>query len=255
MKHALLRTSISAVLILGLNAGAFAQSDKASGTALAGPAPALPSDGPASNADAPAGAVVDPDNMADSLNSRQQIRQSFTFTRTKNGEVIETKQETVTYSRSDPVLTTEAQLSPFDALKQRFDNEVLTRTEALEEARLDFVIADLDRDGRLTESEFLRLVATWRDRSGDGDAAESARERQYRSFIEQLENETPVSDADAARTRYLTLAGSAPSISREDYVRDYLVDFDAMDADGDMMLRGDELIRFRALNRGRELSK
>lgn len=219
---------------------------------------ALPADQPTDSADVAGSAAVDPDNMADQLNSRQQVRQSFTFTRTVNGEVVETKTETIDYSRSDPVRSTEASTSAFDALKAKFDSEVLSRTEAFEEAKLDFVVADVDHDAKMTESEFLRLVQTWRDQAQDApSSADSARERQYRAFINELD-QTDGAHADQiedakARQKFKFMAGAAQSVGREDFIREYLVDFDAMDANGDMLLRGDELVKFRALNRGDSL--
>lgn len=221
---------------------------------LAGTPGALPADQSASNADVAAGAAVDPDNMADQLNARQQVRQSFTFTRTVNGEVVEQKQEEIAYSRSDPVRSTEAKMSAFDALKAKFDREVLTRTEAFEEAKLDFVVADADRDGKMVEAEFLRLVKTWRDDRDDTPGAESARERQYRAFLEEIGADGAAEAPDAAdakaRQKFAFMAGAAQAVGREDFIREYLVEFDAMDANGDMLLRGDELLKFRALNRG-----
>lgn len=224
---------------------------------LPGPVPALPADSPASIADA-GPAVIDADNMADDLNKRQQIQQSFVFTRTVNGEIAETEQRAVSYSRDDPVRTTESNLSTLDALQAKFDSEVLTRTEAFEEAKLDFVVADLDRDGKLIEPEYLRLVETWnetRAASPASSAEESARERQYRAFVDQLEEDgaTPAAGGADSKQKFAFMSGAATSIGREDYLREYLLEFDSMDADADMLLKGDELLKFRALNRGENL--
>ncbi len=46
------------------------------------------------------------------------------------------------------------------------------------------------------------------------------------------------------------MAGAAGALSRDDYVREYLLDFDSMDRDHDMLLKSEELLRFRAANRG-----
>jgi hypothetical protein len=110
-------------------------------------APPVPVPPAAAPSDAPAAAVaaapqVDEDNMADDLNKRQQLKQAFTFTRTVNGEVVETDTRSITYSRNDPIRTTETTVSPFDALKAKFDSELLSRTEAFREAKLDFTAAD-----------------------------------------------------------------------------------------------------------------
>lgn len=199
-------------------------------------------------------AEPNPDEMADLLNSRQQIKQSFTFTRTINGEVVETDQRTVTYSRKDPLRGTEAGESPLNALKEAFDSEVLTRTEAFEEARLDFVIADKNRDNLMTAEEFAALLETWRETGAHAANApdeETARQRQYRAFVEELDPEGAKEDAETrAGQKFLSMAGASQTVSREDYLREYLLDFDSMDADGDGLLKSEELMLFRALNRG-----
>ena len=199
-------------------------------------------------------AEPNPDEIADLLNSRQQIMQSYTFTRTIDGEVVETGQRTLTYSRKDPVRETEAGDSPLDALKAAFDSEVLTRTEAFEEARLDFVIADQNRDVLMTTDEFAALIETWRETGAHAANApneETARQRQYRAFVEELDPEGAREDAEtSAGQKFLSMAGASQTVSREDYLREYLLDFDSMDADGDGLLRGEELMLFRALNRG-----
>jgi polyhydroxyalkanoate synthesis regulator phasin len=218
------------------------------------PAAPLPQDAPAP---APASPAVDEDNMADELNRRQQIQQTFTLQRMVDGKVIETEQRTVTYSRTDPLRTTESGLSAVDALAQKFDAEVLSKTEAFEEAKLDFVVADLNRDGKMTTEEYLRLVDTWKERGDDAASAEeSARERQYRAFVEELEGsgETAPADGEAnSRAKFVQMTSGAGVIARDDYHRAWLADFDAADANKDMMLRGEELMRFRALNRAEAL--
>jgi hypothetical protein len=46
------------------------------------------------------------------------------------------------------------------------------------------------------------------------------------------------------------MAGAAETLSLQDYIREQMLDFDSMDADKDTILNGEELMRFRALNRG-----
>ncbi|NWG70953.1 MAG: hypothetical protein HXY23_04990 [Parvularculaceae bacterium] len=238
---------LSGATALVLSGAAMAQTDIAP---LPAPAPALPGDAAAPVAAAP---VVDEDNMADELNKRQQLQQKFIFTRTVDGKVVETDEREVTYSRGDPIRTTESNVSAMDALAARFDAEVLTKTEAFEEAKLDFVVADLNRDGKLTVDEYLRLVATWRETADDAASpGESARERQYRAFIEELDGRddaAPASDAALAE-KFGRLTNMTGVIARDDYYRAWLAEFDSVDADKDMLLRGDELVRFRAMNRG-----
>ena len=107
--------------------------------------------------------AINEDEMADILNSQQQIKQDVTLTRSVNGQVVETKTETVIYSKDDPLRETEAGPSPLEKLKAQFDSQLLTRKEAIEEARLDFVVADLDRNDAMNAAEFVFLVKGWEE--------------------------------------------------------------------------------------------
>ena len=201
--------------------------------------------------------VVNEDEMADSLNSQQQLQQSFTFTRRINGEVVGTEKKTVTFDRNDPIRDTEAGQSALEKLRAEFDQEVLTRTEAFDEAKLDFVIADLDRDGQMTADEFARLVENWRNRQvGDAAAAEqeTTLQQRYVEFLDEIDaSEGDAQIEETARQKHSFMSGAAESISQRDYIREYMLDFDAMDANKDGLLQGDELLKFRAANRGKTL--
>ncbi len=220
------------------------------------PLGAAPAEEPAPDA-APAQEDSDPDNMASQLNSQQQIKQTFTIKRTINGEVVETDQRTVTYSRSDPTRPSEAGSSVVEELLTAFNNEVLTRAEAFEEAKLDFVVADIDRDNLMSEQEFIGLVDTWRTnaaRKAEAADEQTARDRQYRAFIEELNpNIGAQESAVRASRKFAFMAGASTAMARDDYIREYLLDFDSMDSDGDSILRGEELLQFRALNKGETL--
>lgn len=235
-------------------AGAMAQTPPSTTEAEAALAPAAETAAPE------VAAEPNPDEMADSLNAQQQIKQSFTFTRTIDGKVVETDTKTVTYSRDDPMRPTEAGETALESLRQAFDREVLTRTEAFEEAKLDFVIADRDRDNTINADEFAALVETWRETGAHETTApaaneETARQRQYRAFIEEIDPEGAKQEAaERAKRKFMYMAGAAQYLSREDYLREYLLDFDSMDADGDSILKGEELMMFRAVNRGETLS-
>lgn len=195
-----------------------------------------------------------PDEMADLLNSRQQLQQTFTLRRTIDGKVVETEKRTVTYDPASPYRETEAGRTTLERLKTAFDGEVLTRSEAFEEAKLDFTIGDVNRDGAMTADEFSELVASWRDvesRKTSAPNAEIARQRQYDAFLAEISPETAQMQYEAyAKEKFMFLTGGAETVSRKDYIREYLLDFDAMDADTDAILKGDELLKFRALNRG-----
>ena len=194
------------------------------------------------------------DNMADQLNSQQQLQQSFTFRRTINGKVVETDRRTVTYDRNSPSRATEAGLSTLERLKARFDAEVLTRMEAFEESKLDFTIADTNRDDVMSIDEFSILVTSWKEadtRNIEAPTAKQDRQKQYDAFIAEISPETAKMKADQfANEKFLFLTGGMNSVARKDYIREYLLDFDAMDMDKDTILRGAELGKFRALNRG-----
>ena len=197
--------------------------------------------------------------MADMLNSRQQLKQTYTLRRTINGEVVESEKRTVTLSRDKPYRETEAGVTTVEALKAAFDGELLTRIEAFEEAKLDFVVADVDRDEVMTREEFVRLVDTWREdtaRTADAPTQEIARQRQYDAFLSEISPQAADSQSDQyAREKFAFMAGAAETVSRQDYIREYLLDFDTMDANKDTMLRNDELMRFRALNRGEKFNQ
>lgn len=200
---------------------------------------------------------VNPDEMADMLNSSQQLKQTFTLKRTINGEVVETDKRTVTFSRDMPYRETEARQTTLEQLKASFDGEALTRTEAFEEAKLDFIVADTDRDEAMTAGEFAILVDSWRKndaRTADAPTEEIARQRQYDAFLEELDPSAAQMQTEAyAREKFAFMAGASEAMSLQDYIREYLLDFDSMDADKDTVLTGDELMRFRALNRGETL--
>jgi len=244
-----------------LAAAAFPASAQSDDPVSAEPLPAPVAEPSVSEAPAAASPEDDPDSdeYANRLNAGQQIRQDFTVTRTINGQVVETQTRTLTFSRGDPVRPTEAGGSPVEALIAAFNSELLTRTEAFEEARLDFVVADLDRDGKLTADEFAGLVEVWRTsavRETPVSGPEQARDRQHRAFLDEIAPEgAQLAAENRARAKFAYMTGAAPTLSREDYIREYLLDFDSMDGDGDGMLRGEELMMFRALNRGETLTR
>ena len=203
-------------------------------------------------------APVNPDEMADMLNSQQQLKQTYTLKRTINGKVVESEKRTVTFDRNAPYRETEAGATTVEALKAAFDGELLTRIEAFEEAKLDFTIADANRDQTMTQDEFLSLVDTWRqsdDRAADAPTEEIARQRQYDAFLSEINPQAAESQSDQyAREKFAFMAGAAQTVSREVYIREYLLDFDTMDTNKDTLLRDDELMRFRALNRGEKIN-
>lgn len=227
-----------------------------SAAAVAAPAASQPADQSQSPQPAPealaadaSGPPLNPDEMADYLNSQQKIEQTYTLTRTINGEVVDTKRETVVFKPGDPVRSTEAGQSALDALRARFDAELLTRTEAFEEAKLDFVVADVNRDGVMTADEFAGLARTWSE--NERAAAEVAGRSGREAFIASLDASDAAQVDANARGKFAAMAGAAAAIPREAYLREYMLDFDASDADRDSLLKESELAHFRAISRGK----
>ena len=206
--------------------------------------------------------MPNPDESADLLNSRQQLQQNFTLKRTINGEVVESEKRTVTYSRGDPYRATEADRESItDVLRSEFDGKLLTRNEAFEEAKIDFIIADADRNGAVDADEFAALVASWADndaRNAEAPTEDIARQRRYDAFLSEIggDNANVELKRDLmAKQKFTFMAGAAQTLSREDYIREYLLDFDTMDTDNDGQLKDEELRRFRAVSRGESLAE
>lgn len=191
-------------------------------------------------------------DIADRLNSLQQLEQMVTFTRTIDGEIVETVTEKITYAKDDPIQSTEAGTSIIDRLNERFDRAALTRNEAFEEAKLDFIVADIDRSGSMSADEFVALVAHWR---ADENSASGADDLRQVSIDENGEitatGGTPITSA--ARKKFAFMTGMNQTIAKSDYIREYLTEFDAFDENNDSYLRGEELEGFRKANRGESL--
>lgn len=207
------------------------------------------------NTEVKAASEPDPDESADLLNSRQQLQQTFTLQRTINGEVVDRAKRTVTFTRDDPYQETEANPENVtEVLKLRFDGELLTRNEAFEEAKIDFIIADVNRDGAMHADEFAVLTASWVDndtRNAEAPTEEIARQRHYDHFLAEISSDDIQLKRDTmAKQKFAFMAGASETISREDYIREYLLDFDTMDENNDGILKQEELRRFRAVTRG-----
>ncbi|MEK7266603.1 MAG: hypothetical protein AAB227_10960 [Pseudomonadota bacterium] len=197
----------------------------------------------AAPAEAPA---INEDEMADLLNSQQQIKQDVTLTRSVNGQVVETKKETVVYSKDDPLRDSEAGLSPLEKLKEQFDSQALTRKEALEEAKLDFVVADLDRDDAVSADEFVYLVKGWESAEISGSGHGRFIDPYYHVDQEEADRE----HAEQARAKFAAMAGADLTMAKKAFTRKIVDEFEANDLDKDDLLRGDELLKFRAAVRG-----
>jgi Ca2+-binding EF-hand superfamily protein len=210
---------------------------------------------PAQAAAAPApNSAAEPseDEMADLLNSRQQLKQDVTLQRSVDGKVIETRKETVIYDHTDPLRSSESAVAPLDRLRAAFDQEALTRREALREAELDFALADKDRNGWLTEAEFGDLVHAWRE--GDVQSAalgKSNRAIRFVDFHDGLAEEAADNLAvEEARQKYAAMVAGRGALTKREFMREVSAAFDKFDADQNGLLRETELIAFRASARG-----
>lgn len=186
------------------------------------------------------------DEMADFLNSQQQIKQDVTLTRTVDGKVVETRKETVVYSKNDPLRGSEAGQSPLEKLKDIFDSQALTRKEALDEAKLDFVVADLDRDDAISAAEFVYLVKGWESAEISG----AGHGRFVDPYFHVDQEAADAEHAEQARLKFTAMAGEDATLSKKAFTRRVIGEFEEHDADKDGLLRGDELLNFRASIRG-----
>jgi len=193
------------------------------------------------------------DEIADRLNSLQQLQQKVTLTRTIDGEIVETIQETIIYTDEDPIRSSEAGTSLIEKLNQRFDLAALTRNEAFEEAKLDFIVADTNRDETMSADEFEALVAQWRSDDADKSSVND-------NLDTSSTNENDVSTVPGApllptpaRQKFAFMSGMSEAISQKDYIREYLTEFDAFDENNDSYLRDEELTSFRKASRGDRL--
>ena len=114
-----------------------------------------------------------------------------------------------------------------------------------------------DRNDKITAQEFAILVESWRNddvRQADAPNKEIARQRQYDAFLDEINPDAAEIQNEAyAKEKFAFMAGAADAMTLQDYIREYLLDFDSMDENQDTVLTGDELMRFRALNRGETL--
>ncbi|MBY0420988.1 MAG: hypothetical protein K2Q06_01710 [Parvularculaceae bacterium] len=232
-----LKTCLAAALFAGASSAALAQ----------GTAPAAPQT-PQPPATATEPATPNPDEMASTLNKQQTVRETYTLTRTIDGKVVETTQRSIVTDPGAPDLPSEASASAVERLKEQFANEALTRTDAYEEAKLDFAAADALRRGRIGEDDFVALVEDWRQGAVEGD---DAGRRRMQAFTQGLDKATVEA---AARAKFRLMAGSETTLTRKQYVRETMIDFDAVDANKDRFLRGEELMKFRAVTTGASIA-
>jgi hypothetical protein len=213
------------------------------------PAPvALEADAPAP-VDAPAAAAepaINEDEMADLLNARQQVKQGVTLTKTVDGKVIDTRKDTIVYAKDDPIRGSEAGPSALEKLQAEFDSQTLTRREALQEAKTDFVLADLDRSETLTADEFVFLVMGWQN----ADITGVGRDRFIDPYFHVDQATADAEHQAQARAKFAAMAGAEVAISKKALSREVTREFDEHDLDDDELLTGDELLNFRASVRG-----
>ena len=195
-------------------------------------------------------APIDADNMAAYLNAQQKIEQKVKLTRSIGGQIVETKEKTLTYSKDDPLNSTEAGQTALDKLQAEFDSETLTRKEAVDEAKLDFVVADTDRDGKMTPDEFAFLVEGWQSNEVEGGGRDRFVDPVQHASVEEAKAE----HEKQARAKFAFIAGETGALSPKQYLKASMFDFDTFDANNDGVLTGQELLHYREANRGEPVS-
>ncbi len=186
------------------------------------------------------------DNIADDLNARRRVNPTATVKRVINGEIVETKKVPVP-DEAYPNQPTEAGMTASEVVRLRIDRETLTRTEAAEEARLDFDVADQNNDSNMSLPELEALFAV---RPIDPNYAMFFKNGDVRKDEQdpQLTGETATRLAD----RFFLMQGTDEKLGETVYVRHVINEFDVVDHDGDGVLKGEELNRFRARQLARE---
>ena len=175
------------------------------------------------------------DNIAASLNARQKIKQDFTLTHKVNGEVVETTKRSVTVTGTTP-RRTEAGVTLAERLSASYDRELLTRSEAYEEGKVNFALGDIDRDKKMSEDEFLRLLDTLKEHRDDALNKDTSLRK---SFIAEL-------DDAAARTQFKAIAGERTLLDEKSFVLAFLAEFDRADTNKDGVVKDAELTTFRS---------
>lgn len=236
-----LRIFLVATAAIAAPGWSFAQTQEAP---IAEPLAPLPAEAPPEGeAAAPA---INEDEMADFLNSQQQIKQDVTLTRTIDGKIVETKKETIVYSKDDPLRGSEAARSPIENLLAAFSSQAITKKEALDEANLDFVIADQNRDNKVSIEEFAFLVKGWED----AEIAGSGSGRFVDPYF-HVDRETAAAEhAEQARAKFMAMSGDGAPLGKKAFTRRIAEEFEEHDADKDGLLRAEELLNFRASVRG-----
>lgn len=245
---AILSSSAAMAFLFAEPAFAQAEIEQGAPAPIAAPVPAE-APAPLETTAAEEAPVMNEDEMADFLNSQQQLQQDVTLTRSVDGAVVETTKKTVVYSKEDPLRNTEAGMTPLARLKAEFDSQALTRKEAIEEAKLDFTVADLDRDDQMSIDEFGFLVKGWEDAAISG----VGRGRFVDPYFHVDEAAAKVEHAEQARAKFAEMAGADLALSRRAFVRNVSADFGKFDVDDNGVLQGEELLNFRAGVRGENI--
>ena len=188
------------------------------------------------------------DNIADSLNAKQDIKQTMTVTKTVNGEVVETQTVEVPNDPKFAKMPTEAGVTKTQAVLSQAEREILTRTEAAEEAKVDFTLADKDNDGKMTLAEYEGLFVA---RTIDPN---------YKPVLAEFKTEdgkdSPLITGDHAQVlsdRYHLMSGVDGSVNQSVFLKTFMNDFDLSDRDQSATLTGDELVTFRSLQLARKV--
>ena len=228
-------------------------------------------DQPAPDAE-PGAEAPNPDNSADDLNARQNIRQTFTVKRKLDGQTIDEKTVEIPGDSAFATRASEARGSVRSYVRDKADREILTRPEAAQEARLEFALADANRDGIMTQTEYQTLAQIRTEDENYAFLIEEQHARNKAREPDRTDRYEAFREADRAEWHKLALAqhframvatetlwgpssglatsgkiSDTPSsgLTENAYVRAFMRDFDAADLNGDFILQETETRTFR----------
>ncbi|HNS87306.1 MAG TPA: VCBS repeat-containing protein, partial [Parvularculaceae bacterium] len=111
-------------------------------------------------------------------------------------------------------------------------------------------VADLDRNDAMDAAEFGFLVKGWEE----AEIAGAGSGRFVEPFFHIDERSAAAEHAELARAKFAEMAGEVGALSQKKYTRKVIEDFKRFDANDDDLLRGEELLNFRAAVRGEPIT-
>lgn len=133
----------------------------------------------------------------------------------------------------------------YDAPKLELDEEDVTA-----ETEDEFEIADADGDGNLTQEEFVTAMTETQE-IGEGDQ-DPALEPSLRGEGEPAEAGTALPTAsEYLIAKFQSISGDDDTVTAEELKEARMKDFAEADADGDDVLKGEEVATYAALKSGK----